>query len=180
MVEALNLLGELAEQEGVQLEMCLYGGSALLLAYGSRESSKDIDAIMRPSEVGKRLAKAVADRLELHEEWLNDDVKRFVSDLGTFAPLQIEELEAAAKRQLKITRASANYLLAMKCLACRLPMPGYPGDIEDIKFLIHKMGLRTVDQIEEIVGRFYPRDALTLQARSTIEGLLPKDNSKSR
>ena len=178
MVQALNVLGELAEQEGVQLELCLYGGSALLLAYGSRESSKDIDAIIRPSDIGQRLVKAVAERLGLHPEWLNDDVKRFVSDLGTFAPLQIEELEDAAKRQLKITRASAGYLLAMKCLACRLPIAGYPGDIEDLRFLIHKTSIRTIEQVEREVGRFYPNDALTLQSKSIIEGLLREENSR--
>ena len=32
----LSLLGQLAEQEGVTLELCLYGGSAMMLAYGAR------------------------------------------------------------------------------------------------------------------------------------------------
>jgi len=111
----------------------------------------------------------VAQQLGPHESWLNDDVKQFVSDAGTFAPLQIEELEDAARRHLKITRPSASYLLAMKCLACRSALPGYPGDIEDLRFLIRKMEIRSLPQVEELVGRFYPYDALTPQA--LIEGL---------
>ena len=177
MITALNLLGLRAQQEGVELELCIYGGSAMMLAYSSRETTKDVDAIVRPSEVALRLAKDVAQQLGLHESWLNDDVKQFVSDAGTYAPLQIEELEDAARRHLKITRPSASYLLAMKCLACRSGLPGYPGDIEDIRFLIRKMEIRSLPQVEELLGRFYPYDALTPQARALIEGLLPRSES---
>jgi hypothetical protein len=173
IVEALNALGRLAKAEGVQLELSLDGGSALLLAFDSRTSTKDVDAIIKPSEIGHRLAGLVAAELHLDESWLNNSVKQFLSDFGTFAPLEIEELEQAAKEHLKITRASAAYLLAMKCLACRPAMPGYPGDVEDIRFLIRKMGLVSIQQIEEQVTRFYPFDALSPAGRNLIESLLP-------
>ena len=103
------------------MELCNYGGSAMMLAYSSRETTKDVDAIVRPSEVALRLVQDVAQQLGLHESWLNDDVKQFVSDAGTFAPLRIEELEGAARRHLKITRPSASYLLAMKSGIIRRP-----------------------------------------------------------
>src|SRR5438046_862773 len=99
IIEALNLLGQLAEEEGISLELCIYGGSALMLAYGVRERTKDVDAIARPSEPALRLAKRVAERLHLDPDWLNDNVKRFISDSGTFAPLEIQQLEAAAHRR---------------------------------------------------------------------------------
>jgi hypothetical protein len=173
IIAALNLLGLLAEKEKVELELCIYGGSAMMLAYSSRETTKDVDAVVKPSEPAWRLAGEVGKALGLHEGWLNDDVKRFLSEGGTFAPLKVEELEDAARRHLKITRPSASYLLAMKCLACRSGLPGYSGDIEDIRFLLRKMNIRTLSQIEEHVQRFYPYDALTPQARGLIEALLP-------
>ena len=43
VLQALNLLGELAEQEQVTLELCIYGGSAMMLAYGARATTKDVD-----------------------------------------------------------------------------------------------------------------------------------------
>jgi hypothetical protein len=171
-VEALNLLGRLAAEEGVRLEVCIYGGSAMLLAYSARETTKDVDAILRPAEIGARLARRVAEQLKLHEEWLNDDVKGYVSDLGTFAPLEIAQLETVAQRHLCITRPSASYLLAMKCLACRSPLPGHTGDRDDIRFLIRKMGLKTLAEVEVHLDRFYPSDALTPEARAVIESLL--------
>src|SRR5882762_6350290 len=155
----LKQLTRKATETNVELKICIYEDSAMMLAYDSRESTKDVDAIVKPSDIALRLAKEVANQLGLHESWLNDDVKRFISDLGTFAPLQIAELESAAKH-LKITRASASYLLAMKCLACRSPLPGYSGDVEDIRFLISKMGVRTLEQIDEHIARFYPQEAL--------------------
>jgi Nucleotidyltransferase of unknown function (DUF6036) len=172
VVEALNLLGELAEQEQVTLELCLYGGSAMMLAYSARETTKDVDVIARPSEVALRLAAAVAQRLNLDESWMNNEVRRFVSDRGTFAPLEIQELESAAKNRLKITRASASYLLAMKCLAGRSALPGFPGDIADIRFLIRKMDIRSVEQVQEHLERFYPDEVLTPKLREMIQGLL--------
>src|SRR5689334_7141868 len=95
--EALNLLGQLAEQEEVTLELCIYGGSAMMLAYGAREATKDLDVIAKPSDIVDRLAQIVAERLRLDETWFNNDVRRFVSDQGTFAPLEIQELETAAR-----------------------------------------------------------------------------------
>ena len=117
VIEALNLLGELAEQEQVMLELCIYGGSAMMLAYGAREVTKDVDVVAKPADVAERLSRRVAEQLGLTEAWLNSDVRRFVSNQGTFAPLEIQDLEVTAKRRLKITRPSASYLLAMKCLA---------------------------------------------------------------
>jgi hypothetical protein len=70
IVEALNLLGELCEQEQVTLELCLYGGSAMLLAYSARETTKDMDVTARPSETALRLARTVAQRLNLDESWM--------------------------------------------------------------------------------------------------------------
>src|SRR5207247_4200355 len=98
VIEALNLLGERALQEQVVLELCIYGGSAMMLAYNARDATRDIDAIVRPSEPGQRLAKAVAEELGLDESWLNDKVRLFVSDSGTFAPLEIQEREVSARR----------------------------------------------------------------------------------
>ena len=172
IVAALNLLGQLAEEEEVTLELCLYGGTAMMLAYGARETTKDVDVIARPSEVTIRLARRVAEKLGLDETWLNEEVRLFVSPDGTFAPLMVQELETAAHQRLKITRPSAGYLLAMKCLAGRSALPGYPGDLADIRFLIRKMGLGSVAQVEEHLNRFYPYEALSPRVRESIEGIL--------
>jgi hypothetical protein len=111
VIEALNLLGKLAAEENLTLELCIYGGSAMMLAYGARDATKDIDVVAKPSEAAHRLAQAVAERLNLQSAWLNDDVRRYTSIDGTFAPLRIQELERTANERLKITRPSASTCL---------------------------------------------------------------------
>jgi hypothetical protein len=172
VIEALNLLGTLASEENLTLELCIYGGSAMMLAYGARDATKDVDVIAKPSEDAHRLALRVAERLGLQPDWLNDDVRRYTSIDGTFAPMQIQELETTAKQRLKITRPSASYLLAMKCLAGRSPLPGFAGDLDDIKFLVKKMGIRTLEEVESHLAKFYPDEVLSPKLRETVEGIL--------
>jgi len=52
-------------------------------------------------------------------------------------------------------------------------LPGYKGDIHDIEFLVRKMNIRTLEEIEKHIERFYPYDGLTSSAEEIIKGLLP-------
>jgi hypothetical protein len=174
IVEGLNLLGHLAGEENVVLEICIYGGAAMMLAYNARETTFDVDALVRPREVGERLLLRVAQQLGLPDDWLNDGVAKFTSIMGTYAPLRVQELEGKAARHLRITRASAAYLLAMKCLAFRPRLGPRTGDLGDVEFLIRKMGLRTVEAVEEILERFYPTEAFTPERRAVVVEMLQR------
>src|SRR5688572_17998258 len=79
ILAALTRLSELAASEGVRLEMSLYGGALMLLAYDARDVTKDVNAIVHPPEIARRLVARVAAERELQDEWLNDHVKQFVS-----------------------------------------------------------------------------------------------------
>src|SRR5476649_691929 len=133
IIAALARLAELAQDEGVRLEMTLYGGAVMMLAYDARDMTKDVDAIVRPPEVARRLVARVAVERGLHDEWLNDDVKQFVSTVEAKNELPLEGVSRAG---LRITKPTAKYLLAMKVMEARLPLPGHPGDIDDIKVLL--------------------------------------------
>jgi hypothetical protein len=172
IVAALRRLAELAAAESVVLEMTIYGGAAMMLAYDAREATKDVDAIVRPTEVAERLARKVASEMRLHEEWLNNDVRQFVAHREAKNPLLLRELELPS---LKITKPTANYLLAMKVMACRRPLPGYAGDVNDIEFLLHKMEIRSIEAIQRIVDRFFPDAPLSESTRATLQTLLKKE-----
>jgi hypothetical protein len=168
MLRALRRLGEVAQEQGTALEVSLYGGAVFTLVYGSREATKDVDAIVRPSRTGRLLASRVAMELGLPEDWLNDDVKQFLA-------------EKEAKRQLvgidfgpglNVSVPTAAYLLAMKLRACRAPLPGYEGDYGDIRFLVRKMGLASVDEAEVIHKKFFPHDVLADAAREVVRSAL--------
>ena len=93
LIEALTLLGRYAQAEVVQMEICIYGGTVLMLALNAREGTKDIDAIVRPSEIGHRLARQVGDELALPDGWLNDDVKQFVSEKDRDGLIPLESVQ---------------------------------------------------------------------------------------
>jgi len=169
ILNALRLLGDFASAEGIQLEISIYGGSAFLLAYNSREATKDIDALLRPREAGERLAIKVARELDLPEDWINSDVARFVSPK---VELKRRLSEIEEETGLIVHVPSADYLLAMKALACRRPIGGYRGDLDDLAFLIRKMEIRSLDRIQEAIDRFYPDDVIRERDRALLQSLI--------
>ena len=170
VIAALKLLGRYAQAEGVKLEIGIYGGSALMLALNARDATKDVDAIIVPGEMGRRLAAKVGAEMGLPDDWLNEDVRQFVSEKDRDGMIPLAQLTIDG---VSIKRPSASYLLAMKVLACRTPLPGYAGDVEDIAFLCRKMNIRAIEEIEKHLERFYPHDVLTDRARAVLAGILP-------
>lgn len=168
ITRALRRLGELAHEQKVTLEVSLYGGAVFTLVYGSRDATKDVDAVVRQSEIAKKLALRVARELNLPEDWLNDQVKQFLAEKEAKRQLT----EADFGEGLRVSVPTAAYLLAMKLRACRPPLPGYTGDYGDIRFLVQKMGIASVEAAEAIHDKFFPHDALSDTAKEVIRGAI--------
>lgn len=166
ILAALERLGALADDEGLKLEICIYGGAALLLAYESGAVTKDVDAVVLPTKEGKRLSAVVAREMGLPEDWLNDQVKMFAAPKEGLRELPWE------RRGLALTVPTASYLLAMKALACRKPLPGYEGDIADLRFLLRKMGIQSVEDVQDHIDRYYPDDVLPPADAALIQALI--------
>jgi hypothetical protein len=165
---ALQRLGELAQAEGVTLEVSLYGGAVFTLVYGSRDSTRDVDALVRPAGVARRLAVQVAKELRLPDDWINDHVRLFLSGKEAKRRLEGDEFGPG----LRVSVPTAAYLLALKLRACRPPIPGYVGDYDDIRFLLRKMELRSVPEVETVFERFFPGDGLSMDQRDAVGQLL--------
>ena len=171
LIAALRRLGELADEKSVQLNLCIYGGSALMLAYDRKRVTRDVDAIFyHPSKI-QPLIRKVAKEFELPEDWINDEVKQF---LGTRESIRELPLELPG---IQITVPTAGYLLAMKALACRRAFPGYKGDEDDLRFLIRKMEIRTCKEIQGWIDKYYPDDVPSLSDRSFLEQLIREVNA---
>ncbi len=168
LTRALRRLGERAQESGITLEVSLYGGAVFTLVYGARDSTKDVDAIVRPDAIGRRLAAQVAKELGLPEDWLNAQVKQFLAEKEAMRRLS----EADLGDGIRLSVPTAAYLLAMKLRACRPPLPGYAGDYGDIRFLVRKMGINSVAAAEAIHDKFFPHDALPDTAKEVVRGAL--------
>ena len=164
LFERLN--DELARR-GITGEVYLVGGAVMCLVFDARASTRDLDAFFRPAKEVRAAARAVAAASGLPGDWLNDAVKGYLSDKGDFR--QYLDLS-----NLRVLTASAEYLLAMKCLAMRLG-EGF-HDEGDVRFLLRYLNLTDHRKAIEVVARYYPRDRLPQKTLYALEEMLePQD-----
>ncbi len=116
ILKALERLAGLLVQRGVQGEICLLGGTVMVVAFEARPSTKDVDAIFQPAQVIRDLAKIVQEERSLPDNWINDAAKAFVSQIHDTAEGDLPQFE-----NLRVTAPVPEYLLAMKCMASRIP-----------------------------------------------------------
>ena len=67
---------------------------------------------------------------------------------------------------------TAEYLLAMKCLASRIgSVDTDADDVNDIIFLIRHLGLKSAAEVMELVSAYYSTARIPLKAQYLVEGL---------
>lgn len=173
IIEALADLNRGLSARGVIGEVCLYGGAVMVLAFNARPATRDVDAVFHPAPLVRELAAAVAETRGLPADWLNDGVKGYLSAQPA---LTAEDLPLFPN--LRLTRPTAQYLLAMKCLASRTGRAeGEADDVADIRFLIRRLGLKSAPEVLEVIGAFYPADRMPVRARFLVETLFEEEPS---
>ncbi|MGA3212890.1 MAG: hypothetical protein ABSD20_16410 [Terriglobales bacterium] len=80
ILAALRALSEQLVAQGLVGEICLFGGTAMILAFTARLTTKDVDALFQPAKIIRELAGRIGEDLGLPAKWLNDAVKDFVSE----------------------------------------------------------------------------------------------------
>ena len=150
ILKALAQLSDELGTHGLLGELNVVGGTAMVLAFNARSSTKDVDAIFEPSSEIRAAAAAVAEDLDLPPDWLNDAAKGFLSPSGEFKAIDALDLP-----NLRVQAPTAEYMLAMKVLAARSGIGGERGDARDIAFLIRLLGLGQASEVMDIVSRYY-------------------------
>jgi len=165
----LRRLSVLARAEAVTLEVSFFGGSCLLLAYDyqDRKLTKDIDALIRPAEAAEALVRRIAREEGFPEDWLDDGVRQFLSPKGATYVSQLPELKNLPN--LKISFPTADYLIAMKIRSSVRTRFGYEGDLTDLRFLARKTGLRSLEEAQVILDRFFEDEVIPLRAAEALE-----------
>jgi len=172
---ALRRLSELLRERGVQGEICLFGGTAMVLAFNARERTKDVDAVFHPPQLVRELATVVQDELSLPAEWLNDAVKGFLA-----ADLRPVMYDLPQFENLRVTAPPAEYLLAMKCMAARIASgTDSGGDVDDIRFLIRHLGLDSAEQALAIVAGYYPQSRVPPRTQYLLEEIFEESGGQS-
>jgi hypothetical protein len=82
---------------------------------------------------------------------------------------------------LRVVAPTAQYLLAMKCMASRMAAGGGgPDDVADIRFLLRHLDIHSVAEALEIVSRYYPANLVPARTQFLLEELLESDEREPR
>lgn len=169
ILRLLHALNDELRADGVKAQVNLAGGAVMCLAFNARASTRDVDAVFQPSVAVLAAALRVAAKKGVPDTWLNDAVKGYMSDHGSFAPfLDLDHL--------KVFCATPEYMLAMKCLAMRIG-EGY-RDEEDIRYLLRNLGIQRYEEAREILARYYPLESYPETALLALEELLSPTDRK--
>lgn len=152
-------------------ELILIGGASVLINYGFRNMTTDIDALLTASSAMKDAINKVGDRFGLPYGWMNADFKNTAS----FTP-RLREYSVFYRTYsnvLSIRTVTAEYLIAMKLKSGRQ----YKSDLSDILGILAEHGRRgtpiTMEQIRKAVTDLYDGwDALSEMSQEFIKNVM--------
>jgi hypothetical protein len=173
LVAAFADLGRKAWELGTTIEIAVYGGSALMLAFDWRVSTRDVDAVFETADRGlvRRLVAEVAEERAWSADWLNDGVKGFLSARDNEGGVKrlMGEFPNTEQPGLRVFVPRPEYLFAMKCRAMRLGGVDGNRDIEDIKQLALAIDIKTADEAIELLLSFYPGNQMQPKVQFGLE-----------
>jgi hypothetical protein len=172
ILKAFQEMSDQLERRGASGELCLFGGTVMVLAFAARPSTKDVDAIFQPAQIIREVAREVGEANGFPPHWLNDAAKGFVS-------VRHETMKGSLPQfpYLRLVMPTPEYLLAMKCMASRIGgVEEETHDVGDIVFLIRHLKLQSAEAVLDIVGAYYPKNQVPVKAQYLVEGLFEEGN----
>jgi Nucleotidyltransferase of unknown function (DUF6036) len=167
ILDAFQRMSDELGRRGTTGELCLFGGTVMVLSFAARPSTKDVDAIFQPVQTIRQIARIVAEERGFSENWLNDAAKGFVSVRHETTAGNLPQFP-----NLRVTMPTPEYLLAMKCMASRIgAVETDADDVKDIIFLIRHLHLTSADKVMELVAAYYPPNRVPIKSQYLVEGL---------
>lgn len=159
-------------------EIILIGGASILINYGFREMTYDMDAIINSSSAMKEAINTVGDRLGLPIGWLNTD---FVNT-NSYTPrlAGFSEYYKTFSNILQVRTVSSEYLVAMKLMAGRQ----YKSDLSDIVGILIEQEKRgdqlSLDRIKKAIVDLYDEyEHIPENSRKFIESIYEQSDLKA-
>lgn len=172
--DAFGELGRMARAADKMVEIAIYGGSALVLIFPGRVSTKDVDAVfLNDGEWVRAAARSIAEGREPRwpDDWLNDGVKGWLSarDGDDASRTLLRSYPSEVEVGLRVFLATPEYLFAMKCLAMRIGGVEQTQDRTDIELLGAHLGITTADRARDLVSRYYPASRISPKTTYGLE-----------
>ena len=139
-------------------EIVLIGGAAILVKYGFRDLTYDVDAIIVASSAMKDAINRVRDKHGLPHGWLNTDFKQTSSYSDKL--LEVSVYYKTFSNILTVRTVAAEHLLAMKLMSGRQ----YKNDLSDIVGILweHQKNSEPLfrEAVEKAFGLLYGEDTV--------------------
>ena len=155
----------------IPAEIILICGASVIINYGFREMTYDMDAIINASSAMKDAISVVGDKYDLPNGWINDDFKKTES----FSPkiIQYARYYKTFSNILTVRTITGEYLVAMKLKSGRR----YKFDRSDVIGVLleqEKEGdALTLERIRKATAELYGSyEALSEEIRVFIEGVI--------
>ena len=149
-----SLLAELGERlvgRGIEAEVYVVGGVAMMLAYDRTRVTRDIGAISVPQEeIDAEVAAMAVDHGDLDTDWLNARVLPLLP-----RSIDADRIEVLGAPGITVNVASARHLLAMKARS-----GGSDRDLDDIWVLFQILGLTDIEQVWQICSDVWGGDVI--------------------
>lgn len=158
--QAFDLLAAKLARRQVVGELHVFGGAAMVLAFDARAATRDVDALFQPDGPVLEAAREVADELGLPASWHNQASSYVSGRAGRGTPVYDHP-------NLRVMTTPPEHLLAMEVRAARAVR-----DAEDIRLLLEVLNLHTMQDVVEVVARYFPDEPLSDRSRQLVEDLL--------
>mgnify|MGYP001142050212 CR=1 FL=1 len=159
--ELIEALQELDERLSSSFDVVLIGGAAMILHFGARRATRDIDVLVLRGDLSelREAVKAVARERDLPEDWMSDAAKGFADILPPDFYHRLVPLEFTL-RNMRLYALGRPEQVAMKIVALR------EQDLEDLELLLPQMSeteRKALVAIMYHVSRFRPDWAQKIQ-----------------
>lgn len=156
-------------------EITLIGGASILINYGFRDSTYDVDALIQASSSMKDAINYVTDTMGLPNGWLNEDFKNTKS----YTPrlVNYSKYYHTFSNVVTVRTITGEYLVAMKLMAYRQ----YKHDISDIVGILRDQQKAgdplSYERIEKAVTDLYDGwENLPADAQTMIRSILANED----
>jgi hypothetical protein len=148
LMDIFTTLNKMLNENMLNVDLYLYGGSYMTLISDSRPATRDIDCLFNATNdiIFKNILLNIKEIYGLEEDWLNNEIAEPLKHLSK------EEIAIFKKySNLNIYVPSQQQMLAMKILASR-PYPA--KDFDDAYILCKNLNITTRQELMNIVKKF--------------------------
>jgi hypothetical protein len=162
IVSFLGILNDKLNRNNLIGEIMVYGGAVMCLAHDARNVTYDIDAVFSPKREIEEYIKEIAIEFNLKDDWLNASVagvRSISEDKNDFSKF-------LKFSNLTVYVANPGYMLALKCKSARID---YSYDLDDAKFLVNMLGIKSKKEVDKIVLKYFPKEEVDFKVEYFIK-----------